>query len=186
MSTQGIRQLPVGMSLNVTALPELTTLDMDGETVLHIKHSQGWNVYFYKLQVDGDFDLQAGNISLGAGGHQGGRVWTKTHDLNEAATTNLPIMGGSFYFDNIFAALDGPGEWYFNSKTDVLYYWPNNTDVGQPPPKDVDLVIGNLSNLITLESDDHTEPLFNVAIEDINFRDTRYTVYLPSWSLFMK
>lgn len=37
----------------------------------------------------------------------------------------LPDWAGSrYYVENVFEALDSPGEWYLNRKTSTLYYWP--------------------------------------------------------------
>lgn len=33
------------------------------------------------------------------------------------------LEGNRFYFQNIFEALDAPGEWYFDEKEKILYYW---------------------------------------------------------------
>ena len=178
MATEGIRQLPTGMNYNITMLPEIGTWNDISDAVFHIKHSQGWNMFMWET---GDYiNTELGNISFGNGGWQGGRVWTKTSDINKQATTNLPILGGQWYIENVLDILDMPGEWFFNRTTNELYYWPNNTNVGESPVNTSDLVIGNLSNIFTFQSDYWENPINNVTINGIIFRDTRYT-YLDRW-----
>ena len=45
-------------------------MNIDEHTVLHVRHSQGWNVFMYKITMD-QTNLKKGEISLGAGGWQG-------------------------------------------------------------------------------------------------------------------
>ena len=80
MGTEGIRQLPTSMKYNTTALPEIAQFGDDIATaVFYIRHSQGWNVFWW--EAGAYYDLSEGNITLGKGGYQGGRVWTKTTDV---------------------------------------------------------------------------------------------------------
>ncbi len=182
MALEGIRQLPVGMLYNQSLLPEIAQFGEEAmkTAIFYIHHSQGWNSFWWEI---GDtIDLKNGNISLGKGGNQGGRVWTKTTDLNKNAVTNLPIMAGSWYIDNVFTALDMESEWFYDKDNGILYYWPNNTKPGESPvDTGIDLVIGNLSHLFLLQSDSMNNPLFNVTFEDISFRDTRYTYLDNEW-----
>ena len=180
MATQGIRQLPIGMLYNTSLLPEIAQFgDTMKTAIFYIHHSQGWNAFWW--EIGDQIDLKRGNISLGKGGNQGGRVWTYTTDLNHNAVTNLPIMAGSWYIDNVLGALDMETEWFYDKDNGILYYWPNNTKAGQSPiDTGIDLVIGNLSHLFELKAESMDNPLFNVTFEDILFRDTRYT-YLDKW-----
>eukprot|EP01084_Bolivina_argentea_P030682 56811_1 len=182
MGTEGIRQLPVAMLYNKSVLPEIAEFaDSISTAIFYIRHSMGWNVFWW--EVGDEYDLDVGNISFGAGGWQGGRVWTKTHDLNQKAVTNLPIMAGQWYIENVFAALDVESEWFYDKKSRILYYWPNNTTPGESPvDTKIDLVIGNLAHLFRLTSDDMNNPLYNVSFMDIEFRDTRYT-YMDKWGV---
>lgn len=44
-----------------------------------------------------------------------------------AREASYPIKSGNrFYFQNILEELDSPGEWYFDHRTKILYFWPIN------------------------------------------------------------
>eukprot|EP01084_Bolivina_argentea_P283375 485298_1 len=78
MATEGIRQLPIGMTFNTSILSEIAELGNNIETaVFHIAHSQGWNMFMWQTGDIKQINTKVGNISLGYGGYQGGRVWTK-------------------------------------------------------------------------------------------------------------
>ncbi len=86
--------------------------------------------------------LSGGSVSGGVNNRwQGAQVrwrkWTWIYEtrpivssngdtLNLGGTTTLDLTGeGSGYFiDNSLAALDAPGEWFFNTTTNVLYVYP--------------------------------------------------------------
>jgi parallel beta-helix repeat protein len=49
----------------------------------------------------------------------------KTITLSKDATHDI-MPGNRYYFQNIFEELDSPGEWYFDRRKKMLYYWPVN------------------------------------------------------------
>eukprot|EP01084_Bolivina_argentea_P231311 390106_1 len=155
MATEGIRQLPIGMTFNTSILSEIATLGDSVETaVFHIAHSQGWNMFMWETGNTNQINTKYGNISLGNGGFQGGRVWTKSSDLNRNTATNAPIAGGKWFIENVLSFLDTEAEWYYDKLNRILYYWPNNTTPGESPvDTKIDLVIGNLAHLFELQSD---------------------------------
>lgn len=65
-----------------------------------------------------------------------GSNWTNNYltgiGLNRKSNSVKPLLkpthdivaGNRYYFQNVFEELDSPGEWYFNSKTKILYFWP--------------------------------------------------------------
>ncbi len=69
------------------------------------------------------------------------------------------------FVEGIFEELDSPGEWFLNSSTHTLYYYP---------PKGLDLQSAeiegvSLSNLVKLEGSE-AQPVKDVSIEGITFR----------------
>lgn len=54
--------------------------------------------------------------------------------------------GNRFYVQNIRAALDAPGEWFLDYKTDTLYFWPPSGEV-----RDGEVVVPVLDHIIVLQ-----------------------------------
>ena len=153
---------------------------------LWIRHQQIWYMSMFNI---GKYDLNIGNISFIKGGWQGGNVQPMA---NSDEINNQPIKTGPFFFSGILDELDNVNEWYFDKDKGILYFYPN-TSIGKPPT-DINLVVGNLSTLFQFggnSGDDN--PLFNVTLSSLSFRDTRYTYIddkkwgVPSgggWSLY--
>jgi len=93
--------------------------------------------------------------------------------------------GDEFYIENVFEELDAPGEWYFDQKTSELYLWYNGTS-GTPPPSnsgapkgtDAPIVATVVKELIVINAT-QGEPVTDVSIRGIEFRDTAYTYLDP-------
>eukprot|EP01084_Bolivina_argentea_P276102 471023_1 len=172
MSVMGVRQIPIGMTYNRSVLTRINSWKSNlSDAIIFLRHEQSWNMYMFAI---GSYDQSIGNISL-IGGWQGGRVmpWANSAEIN-----NQPIKTGAFYFSGILDELDIVNEWYFDKQSGDLYYWPNTTLA--PNQTNSNLIIGNLATLFDFSSPSHTNPLFNVTISDISFRDTRYT-YMDRW-----
>ena len=176
MSELGIRQIPLGMTYNSTLLNRITSWKSNfSEAIVFLRHQQSWNMYMFQI---GKYDQQIGNISFAYGGWQGGRVMPAA---SSTATSNKPIETGAFYFSGILDELDMEGEYFFDRSNGDLYYWPNNTQPGTPPNEThSNLIIGNVAELFRLSSPSHEDPVFNITISDLSFRDTRYT-YMDRW-----
>eukprot|EP01084_Bolivina_argentea_P231313 390110_1 len=111
---------------DTSILSEITELGNSIETaVFHIAHSQGWNMFMWQTGDMKQINTKFGNISLGNGGYQGGRVWTKTGDIYGNIETNGPIAAGKWYIENVLSFLDVESEWYYDKMNQILYYWPN-------------------------------------------------------------
>ena len=165
MAIFGLRQIPIGFTYNKTLFNRINNWKHNfSDAILFLRHEQSWNTYMFKI---GDYDKNSGNVSFSAGGWQGGR---NMPSASSTATSNQPIQTGTFYISGILDELDVVNEWYFDKNDNTLYYYPDNT--GKP---NHDLVIGNLSCLFRLVSDDHTKPLMNVTFNNIIFQNTRYT-----------
>lgn len=79
-----------------------------------------------------------------------------------------PGIGGpmnQFYFENALELLDEPGEWYFDSAADMLYYHP---EPGQDMSS-VEVIAPKLEHLITINATSETEKVKNLWFEGIQF-----------------
>ena len=45
--------------------------------------------------------------------------------------------------------LDSPGEYFYNEKTQVLYFWFNSTTPNTPPPNDGSLKVTSTKGLVS-------------------------------------
>ena len=112
MAGEGLRQLPLSMRYDTHKIPEIAEFGDDIATATYyIRHSQGWNVFWW--EAGEYYDLKKGNITFGKGGYQGGRVWSATADLDPSAKTNVPIAAGGWYIENVKSALDNPVKFLF-------------------------------------------------------------------------
>ena len=75
-----------------------------------------------------------------------------------------------------------PTEWYFNETSHLLYLWPNNTNntnhsqtnMNEPPSNHTILIATNLKILFNFNAS-IDNPIKNINIFNLNFRDTAYT-----------
>ena len=78
-----------------------------------------------------------------------------------------------YYVENIFEALDQPGEWYLNRKTGILYYWPldgENMSTAE--------VIAPVAKQLVVLSGAPAEGKFvdHITIEGLRFQHTDFTI----------
>ncbi len=78
-----------------------------------------------------------------------------------------------YYVENVFEALDQPGEWYLNRKTGVVYYWPiegENMETAE--------VIAPVAGQLVVIEGKPGEGKFveHVAIEGLRFQHTDFTI----------
>ena len=64
-----------------------------------------------------------------------------------------------FYVQNVFEELDAPGEWYLDSATATLYFWPADDDLAQGQ-----VVVPVLDTLIRINGDDSNNPVQHLRI----------------------
>ena len=175
MYKQGIRQLPIGMTYNITndvgKRISSWKSNINEEGIVFVKHDQGWCMTMNKI---GDYNLKIGNISFSNGGFQGANV-NRLSDAN--AINNKPIETGPYYFDGIFDELDVVNEWYYNKTSKILYFIPNMTinNTG-------DLIIANLDKIFHFKGDNIKNPLTNVVISNLIIKHTRYN-FLEPWGV---
>ena len=74
-----------------------------------------------------------------------------------------------FYFENVFEALNEPGEWYLNTQTGKLYYVPKPGETADT----LTLYASSLERLIDIDGAD------SIAFENIVFAQTDWTVPTP-------
>lgn len=100
-----------------------------------------------------------GKFTFGRGGNQGG-------EGNDAA--------GEWFVEGLFAELDAPNEFYYNSSSQQLFFYYNGTDKSPP----ADFVVPSLANLIELQGTQDF-PVVNVSISHLNLTANRPTFLEP-------
>jgi parallel beta-helix repeat protein len=89
-------------------------------------------------------------------------------------------VGNRFYLENLRAALDTPGEWFYDVHTGRLYYWPKNSDFLRQ-----ETVVAVLDRAVHLKGNREAgERVRYVELRGLTFKDTSYTgridnVYFP-------
>ena len=73
----------------------------------------------------GKYDADSGSFTFSRGGYQG------AHGNNR---------GDEFYIENVMEEFDSPNEWFFDSNTQMLYFW-YNASAGTMPPSDTLYVV---------------------------------------------
>ena len=81
--------------------------------------------------------------------------------VEDSFSITATTPGARYVVENVFEALDEPGEWYLNRKTGVLYYWPK-------PGEDMtraEVVAPRLTALLQVSG----EPAKQRAVEHVTF-----------------
>lgn len=75
-----------------------------------------------------DFRLLVNDIEENDNGTK--TIWMKQpyYEIALGMENWIPKYNVPFYLENAFELLDEPGEWYFNSETNNLYYWPQSNE----------------------------------------------------------
>lgn len=82
--------------------------------------------------------------------------------------------------------MDAPNEYYLETATNTLYYWPNATNTEEaapnsPPSKDVTLVATQLKTLIAMNAT-MSQPIKDITLEGITFRDAA-DIAMEPWAV---
>ncbi|SNY94852.1 PDZ domain-containing protein [Flagellimonas pacifica] len=121
--------------------------------IVHAMHAGEWGGFHYmisKIDENGEAVLQ--------GGHQNNRKSAGIHDTYRMV-------------ENVFEELDAPREWFLNSETQILYYWPEE---GVKPQNTIMEGV-HLKHLITIKGDQET-PVKDVLIKDLKFEHAQRTI----------
>lgn len=133
-ATAGRLNIPVGLTYDGSLADRFAKWRRPAGAIIHVAHTQGWAWHMFEVSAH---DPLSRNISFGRGGSQGGRNW-QCHDaeghLSSCAGDGKALRGGDWYVDNVLEELDEPGEFFFDNRTGVLYFWPNATDAAYRRP----------------------------------------------------
>jgi PDZ domain/Right handed beta helix region len=75
------------------------------------------------------------------------------------------------FVENIFEELDAPGEWYYNHKERILYYYP----LTKSEIQNATFEVSRLKSLIAITGSE-ANPLSNIRISNIKFAHTKRTL----------
>lgn len=91
------------------------------------------------------------------------------HHASERGHEPMEILPSDpFYFENAIELLDQPGEWYFDSRQRLIYWWP------QHPEATEDAWIASTEVLLAIDGT-LDRPVRNVSVEGLAFRHAAYT-----------
>ena len=137
-----------GTSAESTSAERVKTWANPKGGYLHGMHSHDWGDFHYRI-IDKD---NQGNLKL-EGGWQNNRQ-SELHEENRM-------------IENIFEELDAPGEWYYNSQEQLLYYYPMaNEDIHT-----AQFESPQIKHLIEFRGSE-LNPVKNITIEGIELTQT--------------
>jgi len=196
MESEGLLLFPLAMTYNSTFVPNLDAwrlppladaggweLEGNGPVLTVWQGAPGGGGEWYNNRfaiISHDPATRTLNLSADgvwpAGGWQGGRTW---HTLDAPSNGNKgPLIGGSWHVNGIFAELDWPGEYYFNTSTRQLFMFFNTSLVSpplppaSPPPSSLVLVAPQLEVFFNLTGSP-SAPVADVQFVGLGFRDQR-------------
>jgi hypothetical protein len=187
----GQLQIPIGMTYNQTnrigQRIRLWNQSAEGG-IVNAWHSQSWSMHMFEIQ-----HAEAGTfIFAEGGGKQGGRNWCRCDQCSYAAPwcgqnqsppnhSDSRLISGTWFVENVMSELDFPGEFFFDRKSNLLFIYPNRTDInGSANTRHAGvsgLRFSTLDQLIRLRNG-----AANISISNLGFRDTAAT-YLSNWSV---
>jgi len=145
---------------------------------LHVMHEALWGDFSYVMtgkNADGQLTLE--------GGWQNNRPATSAQQFTGSVPGVHPYLR---FVENIFEELDAPGEWFLNTKTHTLYFYPpagldlNNAMIEVP----------KLKELVEFRGTSQ-DPVRFVSLKGITFRhalrtfmETREPILRSDWALY--
>ena len=156
---------PAGITFDPSTFTDKTWQHPE-EAVIHIYQAHYWGNLQWRLR---SIDWEKRQIWFGNGGQQMGAKWS----LDPCEVNQRSF----FYIENVFEELDAPGEWFYDPRASMLYYYP---------PADVDLKsavieVPVLQQAIRLVGTQNT-PAQNITIKNLRFAHTKAT-YLEEYSI---
>ena len=86
-------------------------------------------------------------------------------------TEDFHMKPGRYYVDNVFEALDRPGEWYLDRGDGILYYLPRRGE----KPDEVEVIAPCLEALVRVEGDaGGKNPVHDVHFRGLTFSHTQW------------
>ncbi len=147
--------VPGGVTVPEGALPPFT-LNPASPPVMHVWRKAHWANWAFEVE---DYDAASGNVTFGAGGFQGARGGP----------------GQEYFVENALELLDVPTEWFFDQRTQTLYFSPNATAAsGAPPDPSTVLEVPLLHALIIINAS-AAAPATNISLLGLGFKDSAPT-----------
>ncbi len=140
-----------GTSAQATSIERIKKWKAPQEGYLHVMHASDWGDVHYQI-----IGKDKNNILQLEGGWQNNRP-SPGHVQNRMV-------------ENIFEELDAPGEWYYDPKNRILYYYP----IPNENIEEVVLETPQLKHLVELRGSKE-RPVQNITIRDIEFTQTTRT-----------
>ena len=131
------------------------------EVVVHSWRPSHWYTFIWESDKS-HFDEKTNELIFSKGGFQGGEGTQ---------------MGAEWYIEGLYEEITMGMEWYYDKKTNYLYYFHNISD--KIPPSDDTMFIVTHNNVLFNISGNQTNPVKNVSIKGLTIRDTRYTYLDP-------
>ena len=131
--------------------------DLRAARVVAWRGSGEWYTWTFNLS---SYDAANGNLTFGRGGFQGA----------EGSDS-----GGRWYLEGLLELLDAPGEFFFDSTAQKLYYYPNTT-VGTPPPTGETLMATQ-----RLEVRSAVMATGSLSAKSVIFHATNFYILLSFW-----
>ena len=151
-------KIPSGMVADKSKLPNSPYKNPKGAVVQTWRPGH-WASWMFEV---GAYDASTGTFNFSKGGFQGAR-----------GNNN----GDEIVVENVMEELDWPNEWFYDIDTKTLYFFYNATS-GTEPPSDLRYVVPQLKTLISINGT-MSEPVEDITIRGVNFRDTAYTYMDP-------
>ena len=98
-------------------------------------------------------------------------------DTASYPTMNPQNMHDRYFIQNVMSALSAAGEFYYNSTTGYLYYYPRNSPIG-----DQEIILPQMKNIIQLEGSSPSNPIQNIQIQGIRVWGSDFTHSFDSWA----
>lgn len=140
-----------GTSADATSAERVKTWKNPSGGFLHAMHVSDWGDFHYRITGKDE-----NGILKMEGGWQNNRPYGLSVD-------NRMV-------ENIFEELDAPGEWFYNSKETILYYYPlPNEEINKSV-----FEVAQLKHLVEFRGTEK-EPVRNITIKNIEFTQTART-----------
>ena len=151
-------RIPSGMIATQKTLPN-SPYKNPKSAIVHTWRPNHWASWMFEVD---SYDRTTGTFMFGKGGFQGARG-------NDE--------GAEIVVENVMEELDAPNEWFYDEDSKTLYFFYNASS-GVKPPHDTLFVVTQLKTLISIKGS-MSEPVENITIRGVNFRDTAYTYMDP-------